>query len=575
MANLRRSVLGIEIGTRDIRMVEIRGGNPPQILKVGAVPLPPGAMDNERVVQVDAVADIIRGLHTRLGCQSRAAVVGMGIQSVVTRILAIPRVPDSELRFVLEGELAHYQILRAGTGAFDYFRLDAAATGDDSLPSVLLMAVEERIALSYRQAVERAGLQMLALEPITLGLFRAAYPMLEAEPAALCLAIAPQRSELSILDHGQIRLYRRLELGSNDFIRGRKSGGPFSGGPVNLAGESAPHTPEPAPFQPSAFKLNPDDDTADLEEKETPAGGTGGSGSLPPLAGGGGAGIIPQVALSLANEVQRSLDYYQREYPNATAISRIIVPTSDPEAEAICDWLSQTLRMDVRVAELPSDPSLPRNVAVQLEPPQGLQFLSAAGLAMQALTSEWKYVPRFNLAPGGQAVAVPVERDRLTAVFIIALCVLAGGLFTGTLWNREAQAVNRQSDNMRTTLGIVRQDYQNLEKRIRDEQALSWIVKSDNLPIPAMLDLVTQRMPEGVGLTGVQFQRNGHIIIEGNARNEQEFNMYYANIITCPHFVNPRFQNISTDPKTRITKFRIETSLLGTHDALANRGGAL
>src|SRR5262245_55895495 len=123
MANLKRTVLGVEIGAREVRMVEMRGGNPPHILKPGAVPLPAGAMDGDRIVQVEAVADIIRGLHSRLGCQSRSAVVGMGVQGVVTRILAIPRVPDSELRIVIEGELAHYQILRAGTGAFDFFRL--------------------------------------------------------------------------------------------------------------------------------------------------------------------------------------------------------------------------------------------------------------------------------------------------------------------------------------------------------------------------------------------------------------------------------------------------------------------
>lgn len=227
------------------------------------------------------------------------------------------------------------------------------------------------------------------------------------------------------------------------------------------------------------------------------------------------------------------------------------------------------------MAELPADPGLPRQTAASLEPPQGLQYLGAVGLAMQAVTSDWRYVPRFNLAPGGQAIAVPVERDRLTAVFIASLCFLAGGLFFGTIFNRQAQAVNAQVDSLRTTLGVSKQNYQVLEKRIRDEQTLGWIVKSDNLPVPAILDLATQRMPEGVGLTGMQILRNGHIIIEGNALNEQDFNMYYANIITCPHFANPRFQNISTDPKTRITKFRIETSLVGTHDALTNRNGAL
>src|SRR5438034_397922 len=90
--------------------------------------------------------------------------------------------------------------------------------GSGSQPHVLLRAVEDRIAQGYRLVTEKAGLQMLALEPITLALFRAAYPVLEAEPAALCLSVTPQRSELSILDHGQIRLYRRLEMGSNDFI---------------------------------------------------------------------------------------------------------------------------------------------------------------------------------------------------------------------------------------------------------------------------------------------------------------------------------------------------------------------
>ncbi|MCS6776537.1 MAG: pilus assembly protein PilM [Chloroherpetonaceae bacterium] len=572
MASLRRAVLGIEIGLNEVRMVELRGGPVPQVLKVGSVPLPAGAVDNERVIQTEVVADIIRGLHSRSGYRARTAVVGMGVQGVVTRILAIPRVPDSELRFVLEGELAHYQILRTGTGVFDYFRLDTAA-GEDNLPSVLLMAAEERVAITYRLAVERAGLQVLALEPSTIGLFRVAYPMLEAQPAALCLAITPQRSELSILDHGQIRLYRRLETGSNDFIRGRRSAPVYTAGPVNLAAD--PPVEDPAGYVRVRTPLNPDDDTAELEEKDIPGSSGSGSGPLPPLGGAVQGEIIPQIALSLANEVQRSLDYYQREFPNAPAVSRIVVATNDPEAGPITEWLAQTLRMEARLVEMPVDPGLSGEVATQLSPPHGLKYLGAVGLAMQAVTADWRHVPRFNLSPGVQATVAPVERDRLTVVLIASLCVLAGGLFSGYLFNRQAQTTNAQVEALRTTLGVTRQNYRELEKRILDEQTLGWIVKSDNLPVPSILDLVTQRMPEGVGLTAMHIQRNGHIVIEGNARSEQDFNIYYANIITCPHFVYPRFQNISTDPKTRITRFRIETSLAGTQDALTHRGGTL
>lgn len=562
MASPKRTVLGVEIGAREVRMVEMRGGATPRILKAGTVPLPAGAMDGDRIVQPDAVAEIIRGLHTRLDCSAKSAVVGMGIQGVVTRILAIPRVPDSELRTVIEGELAHYQILRAGTGAFDFFRLEAPSTESDTLPSVLLMAVEERIAQGYRQAVEKAGLQLLALEPITLALFRAAFPMLQAEPAALCLAITPQRSELSILDHSQVRLYRRLEMGSNDFIRGR------AGTQVGLAGPSAndprgPQQEQAGGLYRARMALTLDeDDTGELDPSGVPLRATEGDAS---------GVIIPQAAATFANEIQRSLDYYRREFPNATAISRIILPTNDPEAEGLAQWLSDALRIDVRVAEPPTDPSLPRATAAQLEAPQGLRFLGGAGLALQVLTPDWKQVPHFNLATGSQSAVMPVERDRLTAVMIMAVCILIGGLFFGSVFNQKAQRADQELQDQQRILQVRTQENEHLDKVINDEMVLARIIKSDNLPIPAILDIISSNMPPGLGLTNVNIQRNGHITIEGNARDLQNFNLYYFGLMQCPHFVAPRYQSLTTDPNTRLTHFRVETSLKGTQDATTAR----
>ena len=53
------------------------------------------------------------------------------------------------------------------------------------------------------------------------------------------------------------------------------------------------------------------------------------------------------------------------------------------------------------------------------------------------------------------------------------------------------------------------------------------------------------------------------------------FNLYYLELMDCPHFVSPRFQSLSTDPQTRITHFKVETSLRGTQDALSPHNGAL
>ena len=579
MASLKRTVLGIEIGTREIRMVEMRGGNPPQILRVGSVGMLPGAMDGDRIVQVEGVGELIRRLHTQLGCQSRTVVVGMGIHGIVSRVLDIPRVPESELRIVLEGELAHYQILRAGAGAFDHFRLNASRPGDEGLQSVLVMATEQRIADDYRQAVERAGLQVLALEPVSLSLFRAAYPLLQSEPASLCLAVTPQRSELSILDHGEIRIYRRVDMGSNDFIRGRKPP------PSSLPGASLDLSFEPgnAPREarPTRTLLNMDseDDTDELETGDLRSGfgRRGGTGSLniPQDTGGKPGEVILQAANALSNEVQRSIDYYRREFPDATAITRILLSANDPEAAAVAPLLSQALNIEVRVVEPPLDGALPPQTLSMLGAPQGLQYLAAMGLALHALTPEAKNVPHFDLSTAGKSSAQPVLNDRLTAVMLTAACILLGGLFLGFIIQRNADSENDRLTEIRKRLQIDQQDFARLDKQINDEKALGWIIKSDNLPVPAILDQITREMPSGVGLKNLNIQRDGQIVVEGSARDLQEFDVYYLNLKTCPRFVAMRLQSTTTDPTSRIVTFHIEMALKGTQAAVRGESSAL
>jgi Tfp pilus assembly PilM family ATPase len=571
MANLRRTVLGIEINPAEIRLVEMRGGNPPHILKAGTVPMSSKAMDGERIIQVEAVADLIRNLHNRLGCNSKAAVVGMGVQSIVTRVLDIPRVPDSELRFVLEGELAHYQILRAGTGAFDFFRLNAPSPKEEGRPSVLLMAVEERIAQGYRLALERAGLQLLALEPVTVALYRAAFPILQNEPAALCLAITPQRSDLSILDHADIKMYRRIEMGSNDVLRGRRTGAGRFPGPLDRDSGSGTLEFDLSARQPTLLTRD-DDDTDELEVGDLPTGlgRRSGTGPLPPFGEGEGK-ILPQAAAAFANEVERSLNYYQREFPEATAINRILVPTNDPEIEELCPFLASALKMEVRIVELPTDPNLPPPVAAQLQAPQGLKYLGALGLAYHALMPDWNQVPRFHLAPGGQAAVPPVERDRVTQLMIASVCILVGGIIFGLYTAREGDIEAERLALARRTLQVEERNFNDLARYIEQEQTLDWIVKSDNLPATRLLDVLTNA-PRGVGLTNLNVEKNGRIVVEGKARDKSDFNIYYFDLSKCPYLFGTRYTFLNTDESSQITSFRIESSLWGTQAALGSSG---
>jgi type IV pilus assembly protein PilM len=535
--------------------MEMRGGGPePQILRAGSVPLPAGAMDGDRIVQVEAVAELIRGLHSRLQCTTKDAVIGMGLQNVVTRILAVPRVKDdSELRTVIEGELAHFQILRAGMGAFDFFRLDNSAATTDASPSVLLMAVEDRIAQGYRLCAEKAGLRVQALEPVTLSLFRAGFTRLQAEPAAMCLAITPQRSELSILDHAEIRLYRRLDIGSNDFIAGRRAGSEASS-PGGLGGE------DEGTARPARTLLGNDEDTANL----SPPTGIGGV----PLSGGGSLSdygeIIPQAAASLANEVQKTLDYYRREYPNATPIARIVLATNDPDAEGLSEWLSHALRIEVTVANNPVTPGLPPQTAQQLEPPNGLRFLGAAGLALHQLTPDWTQVPRFNLASGVQAKAA-VGTDKLTYVAVASGCILLGGLLAGFIFNSKTHAVQREVESNNAQIVSMKNQITDVLTRTQNDKILRGIVRADNLPVPRLMDAITGALPPHVALTNVQIDRKGKVAIDGKAINYEYYFIYSTQLEKCLGITPPKPTLVETDEKSEIVTFRLECAVKGTH----------
>ena len=115
-----------------LSVVEMQGIWPNvQVHRADAVPTPNGAMEGGRITDPEAVAEALRGLLNRMHVSTRDAVMGISTQSVLTRTLDIPRVPDNEVRTILVGELAHYQILRENSETFDYIRMEPPHGGHE------------------------------------------------------------------------------------------------------------------------------------------------------------------------------------------------------------------------------------------------------------------------------------------------------------------------------------------------------------------------------------------------------------------------------------------------------------
>jgi len=542
MSRQGRPVLGVDINAYEIRVVEMRGGGlNAEVIRAGAVPTPRGAVEGDRIVFPDVVAETLRGLLHRMNVSTRAAVIGIGAQSVITRVLDIPRVPDDEVRMVIESELAHYQILREGSGAFDFARLQEPENRLDVNPQVLLMAVEERVVTDYRDTAERAGLHLLALEPTLLGIYRAAFQQAQAHPSAVCLLVSYGRAEIAIVDHGQIRLYRRADVGSDDLITGRRRPRPggleSGGGPerVLLTNER-------------------EDEAFEVSSEEY-------------------GRINATAASNLATELQRSLDYYRREFPQASAVGRGVLATNDPEAEPLADWISEALRMDMVVASPPIAIGVSRAIAAQLEPPEGLRFLAAAGLAMRELPGQPPVVPQFDLTLRDRVEeGVEAARRGLTVSLAVSIAFVLIAVVTGLTLGRNATKLEHEVLHKKSELaGRQRVEQARVEAMLQQAEHLR-ALKLEGFPFPRIMDAIAAATDPQVGLTEVNLDRNGRLTVAGEASTDGAVVRTLSGLQLCSYFENTMLDSWERDE--RAVRFRVSSQLIGVRTAAASRSSS-
>jgi Tfp pilus assembly PilM family ATPase len=92
MAKQPSVVVGIDLGSRFIKVAEVRAGRPPVVTNIGIAPTPEGAVDSTGVVDKAAVAATLKKLLAETGIGTKQAAFALaGQNSVVVRILEVPQ----------------------------------------------------------------------------------------------------------------------------------------------------------------------------------------------------------------------------------------------------------------------------------------------------------------------------------------------------------------------------------------------------------------------------------------------------------------------------------------------------
>lgn len=485
-----RSTLGIEITAAEIRVVEVEGVWPtPRILRADSTVTPADSISGDEIIRPDLVGKAIATLLGKMGARARHGIMSIPSGAVTTRLLDIPNIPEEELASVVQNEISHQNILPSPDGQFAYMRLDTGEGRTPARPRLLLMATEERVLSGLNQTAGYAGVHLLGLEPGLVGMYRAASPLIYSEPPCLAVMIGATVSEVAIMDHGPIRVYRRIDLGSEHMTAEMK-----------------------------AIQQPGDHIAADFDLSSVPAALRTDSW----IADRAPAGMAENMAVSsLTVELQRSIDYYQREYPEAAPINNIVIGTIEPALAPLAPVLAERLHITTTVAPVPTAGSPDPALVARLQEADGLRFFRAAGLAMQMLEKAPEGLPRFDLL--GKRKEYKVQgaiNGRLAFSLALSILVLLIGSINMYRNGMQAGLLDHQLDHAlqdKKALSTYRGVPLDMVRRQKD---ILNILQPIGEPLPSVVDAMAKAVPPETALMEIGRDKPGIISLTGETANE-------------------------------------------------------
>ena len=166
-------VVGLDVGTRAVRVADVEPGPRPVLQAFGQVDLPLGAVRAGEVVDTDVVAEAIRRLWRETGLRGRTARVGLASDRVVVRTIELADVPDAELAGALRFQAQDYIPIPIDEAILDFHVLERVTGADgEPLARILLAAAPRETIGALLGAVKAAGITATGVDLLPLALIR-------------------------------------------------------------------------------------------------------------------------------------------------------------------------------------------------------------------------------------------------------------------------------------------------------------------------------------------------------------------------------------------------------------------
>ena len=218
---MARNRVGLDIGSTAVRVAEVAPGDVPVLRRGAQVPLAPGAVENGEIREPDVVAEALKELWGRSGVKSKQVQLGVGNQRVVVREIALPWLPEKEMRATLGFQVQEFIPMSVEEAVLDYDALGELEQEGRRMQRILLVAAQRIMIDALVQAVEAAKLEVIGIDLTPFALVRAVGTLdvdLDAEGQGdeAVVDVGAHVTNICVHDRGTTRFVRILPSGGRD-----------------------------------------------------------------------------------------------------------------------------------------------------------------------------------------------------------------------------------------------------------------------------------------------------------------------------------------------------------------------
>jgi type IV pilus assembly protein PilM len=230
----RTVAVGLEVGTSSLKVVELRGGAPPQLQGLAMRPMPPGLVQDDQIVDAEGLAAEIDALFKEAGIGRRFVVTAVSNRLAITRNIHMPKMSLRELEKAIPWEAERYIPFPLDEVAMDHYVLDNPNDVEDGKEiEVIVAAARLDIVTQTVEGLRKAGLEPTVIDVKPFALLRALKGSLQGErfnrttlfdrnytdesEVGVVLEIAASSSTVTLVRGERVVMNRNLGVSGDDF----------------------------------------------------------------------------------------------------------------------------------------------------------------------------------------------------------------------------------------------------------------------------------------------------------------------------------------------------------------------